>query len=181
MEGEHETQGLRFWDGNPTIRLLSADEECNAMLIERCLPGTSLRHLPEPDRRNARTGGTMPDAGLVREGLRVFEEPARPSPSDVLPATDLHAGNVLRSEREPWLVINPKPFIDDPAFDSTQHFFNCKARLRSDLGALGNRLADLLEVDRERVRLWTFARVAADPRDDWANRDWMAIARALAP
>ena len=28
--------------------------------------------------------------------------------NDVLLATDLHAGNVRRAEREPWLVIDPK-------------------------------------------------------------------------
>lgn len=28
--------------------------------------------------------------------------------NQVLLATDLHAGNVLRAEREPWLVIDPK-------------------------------------------------------------------------
>jgi streptomycin 6-kinase len=31
---------------------------------------------------------------------------------------DLHAGNVLATQREPWLVIDPKPFIGDPAFDA---------------------------------------------------------------
>jgi hypothetical protein len=43
------------------------------------------------------------------------------------------------------------------------------------------RLADLAEVDFERLRLWTFARAAADPREDWTNPIWMDIARALAP
>ena len=51
-----------------------------------------------------------PDRGLVREGLRLFEELPRTAPTDVLLATDLHAGNVLRSKRKPWLVIDPKPF-----------------------------------------------------------------------
>ena len=27
MEGEHETDGLRFWDGDPTVRLLEFDAE----------------------------------------------------------------------------------------------------------------------------------------------------------
>ena len=49
MEGEHELQGLRFWDGDPTARLLEADEELGAMLLERCEPGTTLRGLPEPE------------------------------------------------------------------------------------------------------------------------------------
>ena len=73
-----------------------------------------------------------PDTGLVREGLRLFKELPRTAPMEVLLATDLHAGNVLRSEREPWLVIDPKPFVGDPAYDATQHLFNCDARLRSD-------------------------------------------------
>src|ERR1051325_7368317 len=48
MEGEHEREGLRFWDGDPTVRLLAGDDESGAMLLERCLPGTVLRALPEP-------------------------------------------------------------------------------------------------------------------------------------
>ena len=68
-----------------------------------------------------------PDAGLVREGLRLLKELPRTATMEVLLATDLHAGNVLRSEREPWLVIDPKPFVGDPAYDATQHLFNCDA------------------------------------------------------
>ena len=41
--------------------------------------------------------------------------------------------------------------------------------------------ADLLGVDHERVRLWTFARAAADPRDDWKDDGWVTFARAIAP
>lgn len=41
------------------------------------------------------------------------------------------------------------------------------------------RLADLVEVDEERLRLWTFARAAADPRAAWDNPVWMDIARSL--
>src|SRR5579859_947261 len=47
MGGEHEIRGLRFWDGDPTVRLLAADEDQGAMLLERCEPGTPLRALPE--------------------------------------------------------------------------------------------------------------------------------------
>ena len=121
------------------------------------------------------------EAGLVREGLRLFEELPRTAPKEVLLATDLHAGNVLRSKRMPWLVIDPKPFIGDPAYDLTQHLFNCSERLRSDPVGLIRRMGDLVEVDQERIRLWTYARVAVDPPDDWSNEDWMAIVRATAP
>jgi streptomycin 6-kinase len=214
MEGEHEIDGLRFWNGNPTVRLLEADDDLGAMLLERCEPGTTLRALPEPEqdvliarllRRLWRSPSSphafrplsamtaywsndtlaqaeqWPDSGLVSEGLRLFEHLPRSVPTDVLLATDLHAGNVLRAEREPWLVIDPKPFVGDPAYDATQHLFNCAERLRSDPEGTIRRFADLLGVDYERVRLWTFARAAAEPRNNWNDAHSIALARALAP
>jgi streptomycin 6-kinase len=87
---------------------------------------------------------------------------------------------VLRSARESWLVIDPKPFVGDPAYDATQHLFNCAARLHADPSGTIGRIADLLAVDRERVRLWTFARAAAEPRSDWSDSDSLVLARALA-
>jgi streptomycin 6-kinase len=214
MEGEHELQGLRFWNGDPTVRLLEADNQLNAMLLERCEPGTALRELAEPEqdlviarllRRLWRSPSAphpfrplsdlmeywsaetladfarWPDSGLVREGLRLFQELPRTAPMEVLLATDLHAGNVLRAQREPWLVIDPKPFVGDPAYDATQHLFNCRARLRSDPDGIIRRFADLLGLDTWRVRLWTLARAAAEPRKNWRDNDSMAIARAIAP
>ena len=49
MEGEHEIHGLRFWNGDPTVRLIDADEGLGAMLIERCEPGSVLRTVPESE------------------------------------------------------------------------------------------------------------------------------------
>ena len=214
MEAEHEIQGLRFWDGDPTVRLLMADDDLGAMLLERCEPGTVLRALPEPEQDVVISGllrrlwrppseqhpfrplsaltkywsdqtladsEKWPDAGLVQEGLRLFAELPRTQTKELLLATDLHAGNVLRAERQPWLVIDPKPFVGDPAYDATQHLFNCPARLQSNPDAIIGGFAELLGVDCERVRLWTFARAAAEPRDDWNKGDWMAFARAIAP
>jgi len=43
MEGADEIHGLRFWNGDPTVQLLEADDELGAMLLERCLPGYMLR------------------------------------------------------------------------------------------------------------------------------------------
>lgn len=214
MEGEHEIDGLRFWNGNPTVRLLAADDDRNAMLLERCDSGATLRLLPECEqdivmagllhrlwRSPSRPHRFRPlaaltaywrhetlaqaeqwaDSGLVREGLRLFEQLPRNAPKQMLLATDLHAGNVLRSEREPWLVIDPKPFVGDPAYDATQHLLNCPQRLRSDPDRTIRRFADLLGVEHERVRLWTFARAAAEPREDWSTSDRTTLARAIAP
>jgi streptomycin 6-kinase len=212
FEGAHELQALRFWDGGPTVRLLEADVDLNAMLLEECQPGTALRALPEREQdvivagllRRLWSRPAVPhpfrplsammahwadetiavahkwsDAGLVQEGLRLFDELSRPSADDVLLATDLHAGNVLRAQREPWLVIDPKPFVGDRAYDATQHLFNCRGRMLTAPDATIDRVADLLGVEDERVRRWMFARSAAEPRDTW-NDDSVTLARVLA-
>lgn len=212
MEGRDEIAGLRFWNGDPTVRLIDADEGLGAMLIERCLPGTALRSLPEveqdaivasllrklwrglPESHPFRPLEEMtafwadettsdrdhwPDDGLVGAGLELLRELPKTAAAHVLLATDLHAGNVLRAERAPWLVIDPKPFVGDPAYDATQHLFNCRARLFADPASTIDRFADLAAVDRERVRLWTFARAAAEPREDWGDVELLSLARKL--
>jgi streptomycin 6-kinase len=98
----------------------------------------------------------------------------------VLLATDLHAGNVLQAKREPWLVIDPKPFVGDPAYDATQHLFNCMARFLADPDRTIGGFAELLGVERERVHLWAFARAAPEPRDDWDDNERLTLARMLA-
>lgn len=213
MESEHEIEGLRFWGGDPTVRLLGADDDLGAMLLERCEPGTTLRTLPEPEQDLVIAGllrrlwrspeapypfrppsammaywseetlaraERWSDPGLVREGLRLFEELLHSAPAGVLLATDLHAGNVLRARRAPWLVIDPKPFVGDPAYDATQHLLNCSARLRSDPDRLIRRFADLLSVDHDRVRLWLFARVVTTT-DGWSGDSLMDVARLIGP
>jgi streptomycin 6-kinase len=213
MESEHEIEGLRFWDGDPTVRLLDADDDLGAMLLERCEPGTTLRTLPEPEQdlviagllRRLWRSPVSPhpfrplsammahwseetlaqaerwsDPGLVREGLRLFKELPQTAPACVLLATDLHAGNVLRARRASWLVIDPKPFVGDPAYDATQHLLNCSARLCSGPDRMVRRFADLLSVDHDRVRLWLFAR-AATTTGGWNGDSLMDVARPMAP
>jgi streptomycin 6-kinase len=98
------------------------------------------------------------DPGLAREGVAMLRELPRGADRRVLLCTDLHAGNVLSSQREPWLVFDPKPFVGDPAFEPVQHMFNCEGRLASDPEGLSRRMAELPDLDAERVRLWLFAR-----------------------
>ena len=213
LEAEHEIAALRLLDGDPTVRLLEADDGMDAMLLERCDPGTPLRQLFQPEQDVIIAGllkrfwrvpdephpfrdlsvmirhwivqtrameSHWHDVRLVSEGIEVFESLCETSISSTLIATDLHAGNVLGAHREPWLVIDPKPFIGDRAYDATQHLMNCRDRMRTDPLLTMRRMSDLLEVDYERVRLWTFARFAAEPRADWDD-DLSALARSISP
>ena len=211
MEAEHEIHALRILRGDPTVLLLDSDEKLNAMLLERCEPGTPLSQIFQPDQDVVIAGllkrfwkTPLPphpvrslsvmidhwidstrsaesrwfDRALVEDGIAAFRELANSSFARTLLATDLHAGNVLRAERSPWLVIDPKPFIGDRAFDATQHLLNCRERMKSDPLDTMRRMASLLEVDYERVKLWMFARLAAEPRTDWDD-DGTALARVI--
>jgi streptomycin 6-kinase len=117
------------------------------------------------------------EAPLAEEGIRLLRE--LPQSGDALLLhTDLHAGNVLAARREPWLAIDPKPYVGDPGYDVTQHIFNGVFLEGADAGALATRMARLLDLDHSRILLWLFARsVEASPY--WAG---MAdLARTLRP
>jgi streptomycin 6-kinase len=98
------------------------------------------------------------DPGLAADGMALFRSLPRSAPREVVLCTDLHAGNVLAADREPWLVIDPKPYVGDPTYDVLQHLLNCPERLAADPVGLVSRFADLLGLDGERLGLWLFAR-----------------------
>ena len=96
----------------------------------------------------------------------------------VLLCTDLHPENVLAATREPWLVIDPKPYLGDPTYDPLQHMLNFPDRLAADPAGFARRMADLLGLDVERLRLWLFARCMQESVDQPYLR---STATALAP
>jgi streptomycin 6-kinase len=98
------------------------------------------------------------DPGLAKAGIAAFRSLPRTASSQVLLCTDLHGENILAALRRPWLVIDPKPYTGDPAYDVLQHMLNCEERLAADPGALALRMADLAGLDGDRVRQWLFAR-----------------------
>lgn len=122
-------------------------------------------------------GGSVLDPGLVQDAVALFRALPGDAEREVLLCTDLHAGNVLAAEREPWLVIDPKPYLGDPHYDALQHMLNC-ARLEADPRGLAHRMADLLELDRDRLLLWLFARCVLESRSSTRLAE---VARQLAP
>jgi streptomycin 6-kinase len=93
FEGPHEIQALRFWDGRgPTVRLLEADIDLNAMLLEHCQPGTALRALPEREQ-------DVIVAGLLR---RLWRRPASPHPFRPLSAMTAHWADETLAVAHQW-------------------------------------------------------------------------------
>jgi streptomycin 6-kinase len=96
------------------------------------------------------------DPGLVAEAARVLREYPGSAASRVLLHQDFHPGNVLASEREPWLVIDPKPLVGDPAYDAAKLVIHVG---RPDgLGPRLTRVAAELELPPARVAAWGLAR-----------------------
>jgi streptomycin 6-kinase len=104
---------------------------------------------------------------LFDEALDALRTLPGPQGEQVLVNQDLHADNVLRARREPWLVIDPKPLVGEREF-------GVAAIIRgSELGhsreAVLHRLDRLtgeLHLDRERARRWALAHTLAWAFDD---------------
>jgi streptomycin 6-kinase len=118
------------------------------------------------------------DPGLARAGIALFRELPGTADDQALLCTDLHGDNVLAARRAPWLMIDPKPYAGDPAYDVLQHMLNCDDRLAAGPAGLADRMAGLAGLDPGRVRLWLFARCVQES----AGRPLMhRVARQLAP
>ncbi|MFF5175521.1 aminoglycoside phosphotransferase family protein [Micromonospora sp. NPDC000089] len=192
----HEATALAHWAGRGAVRLLAHDPHRRALLVERCVPGTPLHHLPPEAALDAAVAllprlwvpAGPPFSPLAEEATgwaeRIptkWEDADRPYErrlvdaalgmlADLVPSQgeqvlvnqDLHAGNVLRSSREPWLVIDPKPLVGEREFAAVplvrgpELGHSARAvRYRLD------RLSAELGLDRERVRGWTIAHTVA--------------------
>ncbi|MFJ9033786.1 aminoglycoside phosphotransferase family protein [Streptomyces sp. NPDC102274] len=101
---------------------------------------------------------------------------------DVLIHGDLHARNILRADREPWLAVDPKGYAGDPAYDGGTLLKSRALTLLAadDLGKAAHRTLDIFaevaELDRARVRRW--AQFHAVQAAFWGRRHGFRIARS---
>lgn len=78
---------------------------------------------------------------------------------------DLHFGNVLAAEREPWLGIDPEPLVGDQGFDlwpALDSGWSENPTATQAAGVVRRRfdlLTHVLELDRDRAFGWTLARL----------------------
>jgi streptomycin 6-kinase len=90
----------------------------------------------------------------------------------VLVHQDLHGENVLAAEREPWLVIDPKPLAGEREFALAPIIRSFEfGHSRRDVVRRLDRLSAELGLDRERARRWAIAQTVAWSFDsDYAGR-----------
>ncbi|MFC8043941.1 aminoglycoside phosphotransferase family protein [Nocardia sp. NPDC057353] len=117
-----------------------------------------------------------PDASVLDPALRSLArdrcaELAEPDGPLLVVNRDNHLGNIVAAEREPWLLIDPKPYLGEAAFDAG---FLVLIQVASAPGAEQARrvtalTADALGVDRHRARAWAFLRAVEEVA--WAVED----------
>jgi streptomycin 6-kinase len=109
-------------------------------------------------------GGPGPiDADLFEIAERLFIELCDSSAASVVLHGDLHYGNVLSSDREGWLAIDPKGVVGEPCYEAGDLFRNRVDELYDSSDPVRamrrrvERVADVTSFDRERIRLWALA------------------------
>jgi streptomycin 6-kinase len=127
------------------------------------------------------------ERSLVDRAVEALEAFAPDQGEQVLLHQDLHGGNLLRAEREPWLVIDPKPLIGEREFDLASLLRDRRDSLAVDPDPAGRirRRLDLLAsetgLDRDRLRGWGIAHALAWGTDrNGADGMMVACARWLA-
>ena len=142
----------------------------------RLLADEAARWADELPRRNELSGGALEPA-LVDYALDVFR--TVDGGAAHLVNQDLHGANLLQAEREPWLVIDPKPLVGEPELDAVGLLRNAVWRGQSLVRWLD--VLTALGLDRERLRGWGVAHALAwgwDRGGRWSERE-LAAARAI--
>ncbi|SEQ13318.1 streptomycin 6-kinase [Lentzea xinjiangensis] len=181
-ETEHEPLALRLYDGNGAVRLLDHDEELGALLLERLdrhslddepidlavgVIGELLRRhrgIPAPDEIRRFRDTVEDHPAIPGRLLGAAREVAQRPMGTMLVNQDLHYENVLRGDREPWLVIDPKPLAADPEYCVIPLLWNRFDELDGHKGLTDRFLAlcDAGELDARKARDWTLYRAVAN-------------------
>jgi streptomycin 6-kinase len=118
---------------------------------------------------------------------------ADPASVGVMIHGDLHHHNVLAGDREPWLVIDPKPMAGDPHYEVAPLLWNrwdevvASGDVRTAVRRRFHTLVDVGELDEGRARDWVVLRVLINVidelRDPAPDQEWItshiAIAKAV--
>jgi len=100
---------------------------------------------------------------LLEEAETLFAELNASMADQVLLHGDLHHENILAAEREPWLAIDPKGLVGEPAYETGALLRNQLSVVLEDsqpgrvMARRVDQLAGELSLDRARVRGWGLA------------------------
>ena len=202
-EAAQEHLALRYWAGDGAVELLRADPHRFALLLERAGPEDLTErwdleacevvgelygriHVPAPPQvpslagrlerwteRLRRSSGGLPPR-LIEQAVALGADlAADPGTTGTLIHTDLHYENVLAADRDPWLVIDPKPLSGDPHYEIapmlTNRWEEVAGQVRAAVRRRFDTLVDVAGFDEDRARAWVIVRVVHSAV--WASED----------
>lgn len=218
-EFQNEIEALEVFDGDGIPKLIEADRKNAVILMEQVLPGVSLstieddakatrilasvmRKIRKPLPKNSRFitisewtkelyenhSSSIP-FNFIKKAQKVFEDLIDSSASPVITHADLHHDNVLSSDRDGWLAIDPKGIVAEPAYETAAMIRNPYKKLKDMENieeTLKNRiliLSEELGFDPKRIHNWCFAQTVLSgvwTRDDAAYTNHaLKVAQAL--
>jgi streptomycin 6-kinase len=132
--------------------------------------------------RQTFAGGTGPFPGeYVERAESLYKELLVSSQPAVVLHGDLHHWNILSAQRQPWLAIDPKGIIGEPAYEVGAWMRNPSPFLDDFPGALKitnrrlDQFSEELGFDRKRLKDWTFTQAVLsawwsyeDGDEDWS-------------
>jgi streptomycin 6-kinase len=134
------------------------------VLDDHPFPTTDLWALGLGKMRQRFCGGTGPlPAYLVEKAGVLFKELHDSMETPLLLHGDLHHENILQAERAPWLAIDPKGVVGEPAYEVGALLRNIKPQLlesapvHQTVARRVDILADELGFDRDRMLRWGLA------------------------
>jgi streptomycin 6-kinase len=99
---------------------------------------------------------------LVDAAVDVLQALAHSQGEEVLLHQDLHGENILSAQREPWLVIDPKPLVGEREFAVAPIVRSFElGHSKADVLQRLDRLTSELGLDRERARGWALGQTMA--------------------
>jgi streptomycin 6-kinase len=200
---EHEHLVLRRWAGDGAVRLLRADPRRRALLLERLRPQnlTTLPdvdacevvaglypriHVPTMPQLPTLTSNVerwtsdleaLPRSApiphrLVEQAIALGRDLAD-EPADTVVHGNLDYENVLAADREPWLVIAPKPLNGDPHYELAPMLWSrwdeLAGNIRDGVRRRFYTLVDAAGLDEERARAWVVVRVVLEATRELDN------------
>ena len=189
VDYRREVDALRVFSGRGAVRLLKADLERGAMMLERLKPGTFLGDVVDKEQaisaaasvmkrlwRSAPRDHIFPDVSEYEGGLEwlrgqlngatplsrplvvraeaMLGELLEKTNEPVILHGDLHPWNILSADREPWIAIDPKGVVGDPAYELGPFIYSLRLPDKQPARVLSRRVDQFVEelgFERERI------------------------------
>lgn len=120
---------------------------------------------------------------LAYQAIQILDELLKTSAPPVLTHADLHHDNILKSDRDGWIAIDPKGIAAEPCYDTTAmirnpyNFLHGNPNIDDVLRTRIRILSQELGFNPKRIHLWCFVQTVLSAV--WSRNDAKDVSHAL--